>query len=68
MHDHLDESDGRDTDVFEVVWIAAPWASIVFGFYGDGIVSVERVALWICESDGVLELLRRVLVYVAAEG
>jgi len=40
MHDHFDESDSRDTDVFEVIWVVAPRASIVFGFYGGGIVGV----------------------------
>ena len=56
MHDHFDESDGRDSDVFEVIWIGAPRASIILGFDGGGIVSIERVAFGICESDGVLEL------------
>jgi len=56
MHDHFDESDGGDADVFEVVWICTPRASIIFGFDGGGIVGVERVAFGICESNGVLEL------------
>jgi len=56
MHDHFNESDGGDADVFEVIWIGAPWASIILGLDGGGVVSIERVTFGICESDGVLQL------------
>jgi hypothetical protein len=56
VHDHFEESDCGNADVFEVVGVSPPGASIVFGLDGCGIVGVESVAGGIGEGDGVLEL------------
>lgn len=55
MHDHFEEGDGGDADVFEVVWVGSPGASIIFGFDGGGVVGIEGVAGGICKGDGVFK-------------
>lgn len=56
MHDHFEKSDGRDANVFEVVWVFAPETCFVFGFDGGGVVGVEGVAGGVGEGDGIGEL------------
>lgn len=56
MHDHLEEGDGGDADILEVVGVFAPWVSFLDGFLLFGVVAVEGVAVGVDELDGVLEL------------
>ena len=56
MHDHFQEGDGGDADVFEVVWVAAPWVEVVDCFLLRGCVGVEGIAVGVCEVDGIVEL------------
>jgi len=56
MHDHFEESDCGDADVFEVVRVFAPWTSFIFGFDGDSVVGVESVAGRVGKGDGIGEL------------
>jgi len=59
VHDHFEESDGRDTDVFEVVRIFAPETSFIFGFDGGRVVGIESIACRVSERDGIGELYER---------
>jgi len=56
VHDHFEESDGGDANVFEVVGVFAPETGFVFGFDGNGVVSVESVAGGVSEGNGIGEL------------
>ena len=56
MHDHLEECDGRDADILEVVGIGSPWLCVSDGFLLGGIVSVEGIFLRVNELDVVVEL------------
>lgn len=55
MHDHFQESDGGDADVFEVVGVFGPGAGGIEGFVRFFIVLVEGVSLGVDEVDGVFE-------------
>ena len=59
MHNHLDEGDGGDADVLEVVRIFAPWMGGLNGFLLVRVVAVEGVTVGIDELDGVFELCYR---------
>ncbi len=56
MHDHFKQSDSRDADIFEVMWIFLPWAFIVNVFLFSIVVGIEGVALRINQFDGIFEL------------
>ena len=56
MHDHLEEGDGRDADVFEVVRVDFPWFCITNAFLFGGIVGVKGIFLRIDELDVIVEL------------
>ena len=56
MHNHLEEGDGGNSNIFEVMGIGFPWLflpdEILFLF----IVTVQSVPVGIDELDAVLEL------------
>lgn len=56
MHDHFQQGDGGDADVFEVVRVFAPGGVVGDGFLFVGVVGVEGVAVGVDEFDGVFEL------------
>ena len=56
MHNHLEKSDSRDTDIFEVMWIFLPWSFIVDYFLLTIVVAIEGVALRINQLDSILKL------------
>lgn len=56
MHDHLDEGDGADAYMLEVVWVIFPGlCGIYFGLAVVGVV-VKGVSYGIDELDVVIEL------------
>lgn len=56
MHDHLDEGNGADADVLEVVGVFLPWSRVEEGFVGGWVEGVESVTLRVEDGDGVLSL------------
>lgn len=56
MHDHFEEGDGGDADVFEVIGIIFPGAFVGYGFLFFFIVAVEGVAVGVYELDCVFQL------------
>lgn len=56
MHNHLEKSYSRDTNVFEVLRICSPWLSVLDRLLLLGIVTVEGITLGIDELDIVVEL------------
>jgi hypothetical protein len=56
VHDHLEEGDGRDADILEMVGVGSPWLCISDGSLFGGIVGVEGIFLRINELDVVVEL------------
>lgn len=59
MHNHLDEGDGGNADVLEVVGVFAPWRGGLDGFLLVGVVAVEGVTVGVDELDGIFELCYR---------
>lgn len=55
MHGHLDQRDGGDSDVFEVVRIRSPWSRVCDLFLFLAVVVVEGVAGGVDELDGVFD-------------
>lgn len=62
MHDHLDESNSRDADVFEVVWVGSPWSRFVEFLEFVLVIAVQRVADRIDELDGVFNFCKSMSV------
>jgi hypothetical protein len=56
VHDHFDEGHSRYANVFEVLWIGAPWIRLLDLLLLLGIECVEGVAVSVSELDGVLDL------------
>lgn len=56
MHNHLEESDSRNADVFEVMWIFLPWSFIIDDFLLSIVVAIKGVSLRINELDGIFKL------------
>jgi len=56
VHDHLDEGDGADADVLEVVRVVPPGAGDVDLGIGFDVVFVEGVTCRVYELDAVVEL------------
>jgi hypothetical protein len=56
VHHHLEEGDGGDTNVFEVVGIGFPWLGFTDCFLFCGIVTVEGIFLGIDKLNIVVEL------------
>lgn len=56
MHDHLEESNRGDADMFEVMRVLSPWAGCLNSFLLGLIVRVEGVPLWIDKFYSILEL------------
>ena len=56
VHGHLDERDGADAYVLEVVGVFGPWSSLGRGFLGVWVVVVECVTLGVDQLDVVVEL------------
>lgn len=59
MHDHLEEGDGGDSHVLEVVGVGSPWFGIVDFFLLGRVVGVEGVSLGVDQLDVVVELCYR---------
>lgn len=56
MHHHLDQGDGGDADVFEVVGIGSPWPRVGVFLVVGRVEGVESVAGWVDDFDGILDL------------
>lgn len=56
MHNHLEQSDGGDSDVFEVIGVGLPWFVILDGFLLGGVVGVEGITMGVDKFDVVIEL------------
>lgn len=56
MHDHFEEGDGGDADVFEVIGIIFPRAFVGYGFLFFFIVAVEGVSVGVYKLDCVFQL------------
>ena len=56
MHNHLEKSDGRNADIFEVVGVGLPWPCIANGSLFGGVVGVEGILLRINKLDIIVEL------------
>jgi hypothetical protein len=59
VHDHLEEGDGGDSDVFEVVRVGLPGFGFLNCFLLGGVVCVEGVAVRVDEFDIIVELCLR---------
>lgn len=59
MHDHLEEGDGRDADILEVVGIGAPWFCGIDLLLLVGGVGIKCIAVGVDEFDVVVELWRK---------
>lgn len=58
MHDHFEQSDGRDPDMFEVMRVLLPWSSIVNRLLCFSIVRIKSVAVRVDELNGIFQLYR----------
>lgn len=56
MHDHLEEGDCRDSNMFEVVGVALPWLCGIDGFLFDIGISVKSIAMFINELHVIVKL------------
>jgi len=56
VHDHFEQGDGGDADIFEVVGVLFPRLLILYGFLLIGVVAVEGIAGWVDKLYGVFEL------------
>lgn len=56
MHDHFEEGDSGDADIFEVVGVFFPGLFILDGLLLGGIIAVEGIAGGIDKLDGIFEL------------
>ena len=64
MHDHLDQGDGRNADIFEVIWVGAPWFRVVDLLDLCGVQGVESIAVGIDELDSIFDLYNLVSRYL----
>lgn len=55
MHDHFEEGDGGDADMFEVMGVLFPGAGFSDSFLFGRLIGIESVALRVDELDGVFE-------------
>ena len=56
MHDHFDESDGTNADVFKVVRILSPGFRFVGRLLAVGRIGIEGIANWVNQLYAVVEL------------
>lgn len=54
MHDHLEEGDGGNSNMFEVMGVGFPRPFVQDAFLFFGVVTVESIAVGVDELDAVL--------------
>lgn len=54
MHDHLEEGDGGNSNMFEVMRVVFPWIFVSDAGLFVCVISVQSIAVGIDELDAVL--------------